>query len=165
MLVRRMEDSDLDAVLALNQGALDGVGTLTADRLEEILGYAEQSVVSTDADGVLSGFALTLPPGTPYDSVNYRWYEDQFDADDFAYLDRVVVAPEFRRRGVGTLLYNVLEERARSRELMALEVYVDPPNEPSLAFHRARGYTEVGRLDQPNGKKVAMLVKRVGGPR
>ncbi|MFD1824718.1 MULTISPECIES: GNAT family N-acetyltransferase [Mumia] len=162
MLVRRMEDSDLDAVLALNQSAIDGVGALTADRLREIVGYADQSVVSTDADGVLTGFALTLPPGTPYDSINYQWYKDEYDAQDYAYLDRVVVAPDFRRRGVGTLLYNVLEERARARELVALEVYVDPPNEPSLAFHRARGYTEVGRLDHPNGKKVAMLVKRVG---
>jgi len=162
MLVRQMEAADHDAVLALNQGALDGVGSLTAEKLQEIVGYAEQSVVSTDADGALAGFALTLPPGTPYDSLNYRWYVDEYEADDFAYLDRVVVAPEFRRRGVGTLLYNVLEERARARELMALEVYVEPPNEPSLAFHRGRGYTEVGRLDQPNGKKVAMLVKRVG---
>lgn len=157
MLVRRIADADLEAVLALNQGALEGVGTLTMDRLVEILGYADQAVVTADADGTLSGFALTVPPGTAYDSVNYRWFDGLYD--DFAYLDRVVVAPGFRRRGVASMLYNVLEERARVRELMALEVYVEPRNEASLAFHGARGYAEVGRLDQPDGKKAALMTK------
>ncbi|MEJ7757443.1 MAG: hypothetical protein WKF83_15050 [Nocardioidaceae bacterium] len=42
---------------------------------------------------------------------------------------------------------------------MALEVYAEPPNEVSLAFHAARGYTEVGRSTQDNGKVSAMFVK------
>ncbi|MGH1564026.1 GNAT family N-acetyltransferase [Mumia sp. DW29H23] len=160
MLVRRIDDADLDAVLALNQGALEGVATLTLERLEEILGYTDQAVVAQDGDGALSGFALTIAPGTAYDSINYRWFGEEYD--DFVYLDRVVVAPAFRRRGVATLLYNVLEERARAHELMALEVYVEPRNEPSLTFHASRGYAEVGRLDQPDGKKAAMMTKQVG---
>ncbi|MBW9204339.1 GNAT family N-acetyltransferase [Mumia sp. zg.B53] len=160
MLVRRIDDPDLDAVLALNQGALEGVGPLTMERLEEILGYAEQAVVAQDADGALGGFALTLPPGTAYDSINYRWFCDELD--DFSYVDRAVVAPGFRRRGIATMLYNVLEERARARELMALEVYVEPRNDASLAFHGSRGYAEVGRLDQADGKKAAMMTKQVG---
>jgi predicted GNAT superfamily acetyltransferase len=38
-------------------------------------------------------------------------------------------------------------------------VYVDPPNEASLEFHGRRGYVEVGRLLQDNGKTVVLLVK------
>ncbi|KAA1424574.1 GNAT family N-acetyltransferase [Mumia zhuanghuii] len=160
MLVRRIAPADLDAVLALNQGAPEGVGSLTMARLEEILGFAEQAVVVADAEGAVAGFALTLPPGTAYDSVNYRWYADTLT--DFAYLDRVVVAPAFRRRGVATMLYNVLEERARVHDVMALEVYVEPRNDASLAFHGSRGYAEIGRLDQLDGKKVALMTKQVG---
>ncbi|WP_370616713.1 GNAT family N-acetyltransferase [Mumia qirimensis] len=158
MLVRRIAAADLDDVLALNQGAPEGVGSLTVPRLEEILAYAEQAVVAEDAEGAITGFALMLPPGTAYDSVNYRWYGEQLA--DFAYLDRVVVAPGFRRRGVATMLYNVLEERARVHEVMALEVYVEPRNDASLAFHGSRGYAEIGRLDQPDGKKVALMTKQ-----
>ncbi len=77
------------------------------------------------------------------------------------YLDRVVVAPQYRRRGVGTLIYDAAEERARARGRMALEVYVDPPNAPSLTFHERRGYGEVGRLVQANGKACSMLVKEL----
>jgi predicted GNAT superfamily acetyltransferase len=32
----------------------------------------------------------------------------------------------------------------------------------SLAFHAARGYVEVGRLLQTNGKTCSMLVKELG---
>jgi predicted GNAT superfamily acetyltransferase len=43
---------------------------------------------------------------------------------------------------------------------VTLEVYAEPPNAPSLAFHAARGYEEIGRLPQANGKIAAMLIKR-----
>jgi predicted GNAT superfamily acetyltransferase len=38
-------------------------------------------------------------------------------------------------------------------------VYAEPPNAGSLAFHAARGYVEIGRLEQAGGKVAAMLVK------
>jgi len=45
---------------------------------------------------------------------------------------------------------------------MALEVYAEPPNVGSLAFHAAREYVEVGRRVQANGKVAAMFVKQLG---
>jgi uncharacterized protein len=41
---------------------------------------------------------------------------------------------------------------------MCLEVNVDPPNEPSLEFHRRRGYQEAGRQFAA-GHLVSLLVK------
>src|SRR5699024_584949 len=92
-----------------------------------------------------------------YDSRNYRWFSDRYT--DFGYLDRVVVSPAHRRRGVGTLLYDALEQAATPRGRMALEVYVEPPNKVSLAFHHNRSYVEVGRVEQEGGKLAAMMVK------
>jgi len=37
-------------------------------------------------------------------------------------------------------------------------VNIEPPNDPSLAFHAGRGYTEVGRYDAGH-KVVAMMEK------
>ena len=51
-------------------------------------------------------------------------------------------------------------EAGCGRPVMCLEVNLDPPNEPSLAFHRARGYTEVGRREC-GGRLVLMLAKRL----
>ena len=156
--LRPYEPTDADAVLALNQANLDAVGWLDAERLEWLVGLADSSLLADD-DGVLAGFAITLAPGTAYDSVNYAWFAQRYD--DFSYLDRIVVAPAYRRSGVGTLIYDAAEDRALRHGRLTAEVYVEPPNESSLAFHRRRGYAEVGRLRQANGKTCSMLAKEL----
>ena len=158
MRLRPYESTDADAVLALNQANLDAVGWLDAERLEWLVGLADSSLVAAD-DDVLAGFAITLAPGTAYDSLNYAWFAQRYD--EFSYLDRIVVAPAYRRSGVGSLIYDAAEGQARRQGRLTAEVYVKPPNEPSLAFHRRRGYAEVGRLEQANGKTCSMLAKEL----
>lgn len=154
--------ADADVVLALNQGHLDAVGPLDAARQHWLIDLADACLVA-EVDGEVAGFVVTVAPGTAYDSRNYRWFEAAYD--DFAYLDRVVVADTHQRRGIGSMLYDAVEERARVRGLMTLEVYAQPPNVGSLSFHAARGYVQVGRLAQDNGKVAAMFAKELGsGP-
>lgn len=153
MTIRPIGAQDLDTVLALNQGALEGVGTLDLERLEWIIGLADNALV-VEVDGEIAGFVITIAPQSTYDSINYGWFEERFA--EHCYLDRIVVAPGFRRRGVAALLYDEIERTLP----VTLEVYAIPPNEASLAFHAGRGYEEVGRLDQANGKIAAMFVKR-----
>jgi len=159
MLLRPYGGADADAILALNQANLDSVGWLDADRLEWLVDLADRCLVADDS-GAFAGFAITLLPRTAYDSINYGWFMDRYDS--FSYLDRIVVAPAYRRSGVGTLIYDAAEEHARRHGRLAAEVYVEPPNASSLAFHQRRGYVEVGRLKQPTDDKVcAMFVKEL----
>lgn len=151
-MIRSMGSADLDTVLALNQGALEGVGTLDRERLEWIVGLSDQALIA-ELDNRIAGFVITLAPGSAYDSINYRWFEERFDRH--SYLDRIVVAPDFRRRGVASRLYDAIETTLP----VTLEVYAEPPNLPSLEFHRRRGYVEIGKLPQPHGKVAAMFVK------
>lgn len=154
MEIRPMLAADLPAVLALNQGALDGVGPLDGDRLEWITSLDGRALLADD-NGIVAGFVITIGPGTPYDSINYRWFEERYD--DHTYLDRVVIAPDYRRTGLGSRLYDAIE--SDSSGPVTLEVYVVPPNDVSLAFHRSRGYDEVGRLEQSNGKVAALFAR------
>ncbi len=158
MRLRPFDERDAATVLALNQSNLDGVGPLDPDRLRWLVGMSDQALVADD-DGTIAGFALVFGPHTDYDSTNYRWFVERFA--DFGYLDRIVVAPSHRRRGIGSLLYDAAEDGARPRGRLVCEVYVEPPNEASLAFHAARGYTEVDRLLQANGKTCTMLAKHL----
>jgi uncharacterized protein len=150
--------SDADAVLALNQSALDAVSSLDLDRLAWLAGLADRCLVVPDGDR-LAGFAVMLGPGTDYDSVNYAWFGGRYDS--FGYLDRIVVDPSYRRTGVGSSLYDATEAASARHGRMTLEVYVEPPNDASLAFHRSRGYAEVGRLGQANGKTCGMFAKEL----
>src|SRR5262245_27668768 len=114
-------------------------------RLVELRAMADRFDV-LDVDGAFAGFVITFGPGTEYDSDNYRWFGERHDR--FYYLDRIVLHEEFRRRGYGGSVYDELEDVAAAYGRLALEVNVVPPNEPSMAFHAARGYVEVGRLGE-----------------
>lgn len=64
----------------------------------------------------------------------------------------VYVAATARGRGVGRVLLDAIVEAARARELHAMIGGVDAANEGSLAFHRAAGFVEAGRLREVGWK-------------
>jgi predicted GNAT superfamily acetyltransferase len=157
--------ADWAQLLALNLASVEALSPLDEDRLEFILSLTHRSLV-VDCNGEVVAFALALAPGTAYDSRNYRWFGDRLER--FLYLDRVVVAEPFRRRGFGARIYDAMEAAAVPFDRMVCDVNVRPPNHGSLAFHAARGYREIGRLTHP-GKVVALMSKelapdRRGGP-
>jgi predicted GNAT superfamily acetyltransferase len=153
---------DTDAIVRLNALEVPLVSAMDAERLSLLTHWADRLTVA-EVDGRFAGFVMTFGPGTPYDSPNYRWFCDRF-GDAFYYLDRVAVDPSMRRRGVAGAIYDEVESVGATYGRLALEVNVDPPNEPSLAFHTRRGYVEVGRLGEP-GHQVTMLELRLEDPR
>ena len=155
-MLRPISSADHDRVLAWNEAHVELLAPLDEDRLRTLLGWADRGSV-IHAGGRDLGFVLTFASGTAYDSANYRWFSERYGA--FYYLDRVVVDPSVRRTGLGTRVYDEIEERARSlAPVMCHEVNLDPPNEPSLAFHRRRGYVEVGQ-DSATGHLVSLMAK------
>lgn len=156
--LRPMTDEDVPTVVALNERDVHLLAPLDAARLAQLRGWAERADV-LDVDDRVAGFVVTFGAGTAYDSENYRWFTERF-ADRFSYLDRIVISSEFRRQGLGRFVYDELEALARPLGRLALEVNVEPPNEGSLAFHRARGYVEVGRLGEP-GHVVSLMVREL----
>lgn len=156
---------ELAAVLALNNDAVPAVNALDEARLRALVGLAVHAEVVVDtATGGLAGFVIVLPAGTAYESVLYGWFAQRYER--FLYLDRIVVAPAFRRRGAGWFVYDGVEELARAEGRLLCEVNLDPPNPDSQAFHAARGYVEVGRyaiLGGGSGDKLCrMLAKELG---
>ncbi len=144
-------------MLALNEADVELLAPMDQRRLEQLQGWADRFDV-IELDGRFAGFVITVAAGTAYDSENYRWFAEQHET--FLYLDRVVIHPDARRRGLGTRVYDALEARAAAYGRLCLEVNLDPPNEPSLAFHAARGYAEVGRLGSP-GHVVSLMTKEL----
>jgi len=154
--LRPITDDDLDVVVALNDRHVELTAPMDRARLLELVGAAEHADV-IDMDGKFAGFVLTFAPGAAYDGTHFSWFAERYD--DYCYLDRIVIHEDFQRRGLGTFAYDVLEGDC-GRPVLALEVNIDPPNEPSLAFHRLRGFTEVGQSDA-SGHLVSLMVKRL----
>jgi predicted GNAT superfamily acetyltransferase len=114
-VLRPIGPDDRAQVLAWNHAHVELLAPLDEDRLLQLLGWADLGAVITH-DGLDVGFVLTFAAGTAYDSPNYRWFTEHAAAsgwDAFYYLDRVVVDPSVRRAGIGTRVYDEVEERAR----------------------------------------------------
>ncbi|MGN6253265.1 MAG: GNAT family N-acetyltransferase [Marmoricola sp.] len=160
-LLRPITPADHAAVLALNEANVELLAPMDADRLVRLRQWADLAHV-IEHEGRFAGFVLTFLPRSAYDSVNYRWFAQRYD--DFCYLDRIVLAPEVRRLGLGTRVYDEIEQRARPHGRMTLEVNSEPPNVPSLRFHEARGYAEVG-TQEALGHVVSLMVRELAADR
>ena len=156
MEIRTLSAGDIEAVLDLNAGSVAATSPLDDATLTSYLAMADSALVCV-VDDLVAAFAIAYAPGSAYPSVNYRWHASRFD--DFLYLDRIVVGAGFRRRGIATAMYDALESVATGHGRMVCEVNCEPPNIESLAFHRNRGYLEIGELTQADGHRVVMLEK------
>ena len=155
--IRPMVAIDLATVLAINEANVPEVSSISMEQLEFLVEESACSLV-VDVDGTVAGFCIVLGAGSAYDSVNYRWFMDRYT--DAMYLDRVAFTEEFRGQGLGTALYDEVHEfvrRVPGMNRWTLEVNADPPNLPSLAFHRARGFVEVGQQHTPYGITVSLM--------
>lgn len=159
-VVRPLEERDVAAVLALNELEVDKLAPMDDAKLREIHALADRFDV-VELAGQFVGFVVTVRPGVDYDSANYQWYALRY-GEEFYYLDRVVMHARARGHGLGSQVYDALEEWAAPYGRLALEVNIDHPNEVSLAFHRSRGYQPVGEVTDEVGHRRVMLVKELG---
>ena len=156
--LRPITDDDILTVLDLNDRDVELLAPLDAGRLEQLRGWADRADV-IDLGEQVAGFVVTFAAGTDYDSENYRWFGERF-GHDFAYLDRIVIGAEFRRRGLARFVYDTLEAEVARTGRLALEVNLEPPNRGSLAFHHGRGYVDLDSRGEP-GHVVTLMAKEL----
>ena len=92
----------------------------------------------------VAAFLLAMRDGANYVNDNFAWFSQRLTC--FLYIDRVVVAPEFAGRKIGSAMYADLFDLARHHAIanVVCEYNVEPPNLPSAAFHAKWGFTEIG---------------------
>ncbi len=159
MQILPITDDDMAAVLALNSAAVPHVNRIGLDELAWFRDNASFAR-TVKIDARLAGFMIGLRPGTAYQSLNYRWFCEHYD--DFAYVDRVVVADWAQRRGVAEALYRGFAMSQTDVDIMTCEVNIRPANDGSMRFHQRMGFRQVGTQEVDNGEKeVALLEMRI----
>src|SRR5262249_46575464 len=110
--------------------------------------------------GSLDAFLIALDERATYDSPNYRWFQARYPR--FVYVDRVVVAPHRRGRGLARLLYPDLFDVAdrAGYDFVVWEVNISPPNPASDVLHTALGFSEVGQATIHDGSKTVRYLRR-----
>ena len=149
---------DYPELLSLNESCVPNVNSIGETEIAYFNRSARQFIKVVE-NNVLAGFVVALTPGLTYESLNYQWFSRELD--NFLYIDRIMVHPGFRRRGVATFLYHHLADIARRDDLARLccEVNLVPPNPDSLAFHHGLGFIELATQKTESGsKEVSLLV-------
>ncbi len=158
LAIRDVREHDLDAVLALNNAAGRSILALDATRLRYFHEHADYFRVA-EIDGVLAGFLIALREGGNYESPNYRWFAAKYP--QFVYIDRIVIANDYRRHGLGRIFYCDVQSYAEVRvPLLACEVFLEPRNDVVVLFHGTYGFQEVGQQRMcEDGPLVSFLAR------
>ena len=157
-MLRNATKSDWPSILALNEESVHFLSPMDEAKLAAWSAAACYLRV-VEKEGKVAAFLLGFRKGADYDSPNFLWFDAR--PGDFIYVDRVVVAPDFRGQKLADALYDDFESFARSHGIARItcEVNAEPPNPASLRFHERRGFREVGR--QPYGPhKIVALLQR-----
>lgn len=158
--LRDVEDSDLDAVLRLNESVVPAVSSIDLEQMRWFAASAAYFRVAINDDGI-AAFLIGMRPGTEYSSPNYRWFCDAYD--DFGYIDRIAVAESARRSGLASRLYHDFEDSLPAEvAVLTCEVNIRPPNDSSMRFHERCGFERVAsQVIDGGAKEVALLVKKI----
>lgn len=150
----------LEEILTLNNALAAELSLLTTESLSALLAQAFHARKIGAADAFLIGFDQTAA----YASPNFLWFRARYR--NFAYVDRVAVAPHARGKGLARRLYaDFLSAAARAgHTIVACEVNRVPPNPASDAFHAALGFEPVGEAEIYGGERtVRYLALRIAG--
>ena len=153
--IRPLLKADIDAIWSINEEGLPGTGKVSSDEIEALLDFSSLAV-GAHLDGILVGFVICLPPKTDYGSLNYAWFNNNYN--DFLYVDRIAVRTQYQNRKIGTLLYDFVKSNATENGVpVTAEVNIQPPNPGSMRFHERHGFERVGVLKHHN-KSVALFI-------
>ncbi len=160
LALRDARNTDLQAILAINNAAGTGILPLTPAQLERLYAHADLFRVA-ELDGRVAGFLLAMREHAEHDSPNFRWFAERHPS--FVYIDRVVIAHDMRGRGLGRVFYSDVHSYAEVRvPLLACEVFIEPPNDAVVLFHGTYGFRELGQQVMPGvGRRVSLLGKEL----
>jgi predicted GNAT superfamily acetyltransferase len=156
MGIRNLCSDDIPSLWRINEEGLPGTGKVSQEEIADLLTLSELSLGAYE-DGLLTGFVICLLPRTRYGSLNYAWFNENYQ--DFLYVDRIAVSQKHRNKQIGSLLYErVFKHASELKFPVAAEVSLKPPNPDSMRFHERHKFSEAGILHHES-MSVTMLIR------
>lgn len=160
--IRALALPDCEEVLRINFESLPGVARLDRIELIRLMAMPNDHPALEGSNGRLAGYILAFRGDAPYDGEEFLSFVKS-SMGPFIYIDQVAVDTGMRRAGLASNLYKAMEALALSASISELccEVNLSPPNPVSLAFHQSRGFKQTGALATEDGRRVALMKKRL----
>jgi GNAT superfamily N-acetyltransferase len=155
MDVRRITKGDFDRIVEVIDHWWGGpIGTFAHPIFfYELGGEALIALESGEMIGFLLGFIAwgSAPGRLPSSSSGASGGDPRT-----GYVHLVGIHPDYRRRGVGRLLYDRFTEDCRSSECIGMKAITTPGNEVSIRFHVALGWDvqDIGDYAGPGRRRI-----------
>jgi predicted GNAT superfamily acetyltransferase len=158
IIIRDYNKTDLPEILKINEASVALLSPMNELRFQEMSAQATL-IWTAEVDNNVGGFMMIFDSSSKYDSPNFRWFNEH--CTEFLYIDRIVIHSASRGLGLGQTFYRKLEEYATHSgyQRLVCEVDSDPPNQPSLDFHRQLGFVEIAEFSPGSGKMVSLQEK------
>ena len=154
-LIRKATAQDLQRITEINNTEQEWVGFADIPFFQKYLNTIP-FFLAIESQDKFAGFLMGMNEKTDYDSKNFIWFRDRIEK--FYYVDRVVIAPEMKRRRLASQLYNFLISQTGNITITA-EVKIYPTrNTESIPLHEKFGFKEIGRFSS-DGKKLCIMYK------
>lgn len=147
---------DQPRLMALNNDHAAELSLLDEAGFARLVNGAFLALQTEDA----AALVIAFDQAGAYDSPNFLWFRERFDR--FVYVDRVVVSPAARGRGLARALYDSVFAAASVAGIdrVVCEINVEPPNPGSVRFHEALGFRRIGDATLPGGAKRVAYYER-----
>ena len=155
---RPLLHEDASSVWIINEQGLPGTGKVTVEEISYLIDISDVSLGVFEHDKMV-GFVICLSPNLDYGSLNYAWFNENYD--EFLYVDRIAVATEHRNNGIGSYIYQKLIDISEQKQIpITAEVNLEPPNPGSMRFHHRFDFSEVGVLNHLD-KSVTLFLRQM----
>ena len=155
---RPLLHEDASSVWIINEQGLPGTGKVTVEEISHLIDISDVSLGVFEHDKMV-GFVICLSPNLDYGSLNYAWFNENYD--EFLYVDRIAVATGHRNNGIGSFIYQKLIDISEQKQIpITAEVNLEPPNPGSMRFHHRFDFSEVGVLNHLD-KSVTMFLRQM----
>jgi phosphinothricin acetyltransferase len=145
MRIRRAGPEDAGAICAVaNPFVHDTLVTFTT----------EERVPEAVARALESGATICLLAEEGDEAIGFASFSGFRNGPGYAATKEhtILLSPRGRRRGIGRALMAALEDEARGQGVHVLVAGISSANPDGIAFHRALGFREVGRMPQVGRK-------------
>ena len=151
MLLRKAERSELPAVWAIIQFAIDQRRLDGSAQWQD--GYPNENTLRNDmdkgqayvleADGELLLYAAVIfEPEPAYEAIEGRW----LTKGPYMVLHRVAVSPQAKGKGTATTFFRMVEDLCHARGVPSIKVDTNFDNAPMLRIMDKLGYTYCGEV-------------------
>ncbi|MBX3738628.1 MAG: GNAT family N-acetyltransferase [Candidatus Didemnitutus sp.] len=147
-------------MLRLDADNYPSVQSLDAAALTRLLAQGARPFVAVDERGEVLGYLMAFSSRSEYNGSEMVALRRRV-GEPFFYIWEVVIAPAWRRQGMGRAFYAAIADVARREGVRVLccGVNLDPPDRNAFAFHHALDFTEIGSSTASNGFTLAFLGK------